>query len=115
MGSTWAGVHKFAAGTGGVCHVLGGALADTFRVSIASDAFGDDSNVAVVDFITNRLSNEVVGNGKAIELVCGEQGPFFVDGVIIGECGIDIEVISPTGEFDAIVAHFINFGQEFGE
>jgi hypothetical protein len=28
---------------------------------------------------------------------------------------IDIEVVAPAGEFNAVVAHFFNDGREFGE
>ena len=71
--------------------------------------------MAFVDAVADRLAHEVVGDRVAGEPVVFEHRPFVVD-VFLGICGgIDVEVVAPAGEFDAVVAHFFDERGEFFE
>jgi hypothetical protein len=71
--------------------------------------------VARVDRIANRLADEVVRDREAREAVVGEKFPAF-SGVRLRSGGlINIEVVAPASEFDAVVAHTFDERGEFGE
>jgi hypothetical protein len=61
------------------------------------------------------LADEVIGNRKARKIVLLQELPAALHVAFFIESGLDIEVIAPTGEFDAVVAHFFDFREEFGE
>ena len=71
--------------------------------------------MAFIDLVADRLSNEVVGDRVAIKAIFLKEFPFIGNVRIIGEGGIDIEVITPAGEFHAVVAHFFDFWEEISE
>ena len=89
--------------------------ADGFGFAIAPDIGREDALVAFVDEVADGLADEVVGNRVTGEAVVGKQFPFFLHIGLAGGSGIDIEVIAPAGEFEAVVAHFIGKRREFFE
>ena len=109
------GVEEGAGGFAGGDHLLGGALADALGVAVAPDIGGENGFVALVDVVTDGLADQVAGDGVAGEAVVLQHRPFFVDVFLGGGGDVDIEVVAPAGEFDAIVAHFFGEGREFFE
>jgi len=66
--------------------------------------------VPFVDRVAHRLPDEVVGQGLAREPVVGEQLPLFPDVAVVH--GIDVEMVAPAGEFDAVIAHALRERRE---
>jgi hypothetical protein len=64
--------------------------------------------VALVDVVADGLADEVAGDGVAGEAVVFQQRPLVVDVFLGIGGGIDIEVVAPAGELDAVVAHFFD-------
>src|SRR5688500_12606818 len=64
--------------------------------------------MARVDVVTNRLADEVTRNGVAGKAVILQQRPFVVDVFLAADRSIDVEMIAPAGEFDAVVAHLLD-------
>ena len=96
-------------------HVPCGAFADTLGITIAPDGGRKDGLVALVDEIADGLADKVVGDGVAGESVVLEKRPFIVD-VFFGRGGdLDVEMVTPAGEFDAIIAHLFGERGEFFE
>ena len=71
--------------------------------------------MALVDAVADRLADEVARNRVARETVVFEERPFVVDVFLGRGGGIDIEMIAPAGEFDAVVAHLFDERGEFFE
>ncbi len=65
--------------------------------------------------IADRLSYEVIGNGIAGQTVGLEEFPLFLDIVRLIEGLLDIKVIAPAGEFEAVIAHFFSLRGKFGK
>ena len=65
--------------------------------------------------VTNGLADEVARDREAGEAVVSEEFPFFADVGFRRSGLIDIEVVAPAGEFDAVVAHFFDKRGEVGE
>jgi hypothetical protein len=61
------------------------------------------------------LADEVAGNRVTSQAVVGEELPTLLYVGLAGGGGIDIEVVAPTGELKAVVAHFIGQRGEFFE
>lgn len=110
-----AGIDKFAAGFGGIDHLLSRTLTDPLGLAIAPDMRRQDRLVTLVDGVADCLAHEVGRNRVATELVVSEHLPNFRDVVGLIECGLDVKMVAPTGEFDAVKAHGFHLGQEFGD
>ena len=110
-----AGIEKNPGGAGGGGHFDGGALAHAFRLAIAPDVGWQNSLVPFVDQIADRLADEMAGNGVAGEAVFGEQGPFLFGVFGFSEGAIHLEMIAPAGEFHAVITHFFDEREQFGE
>ena len=90
---------------GGVLHLLGGALAYALRLAVAPDPGGQDVLVPLVDrVVADRLADQVVGDREDLEVVLGEGGPLAVDVRLVGERLVDLEVVAPAGDLQAVVA-----------
>ena len=87
----------------------GGALADAFG-SPSPQTSGQDGLVTFVDRVADRLADEVVGDGVGVEVVL-RAGPKRRRRSCRRERFLDVEMIAPTGEFDAVVAHFFDTGR----
>jgi len=91
-------------GARGGLHLSGGAGADAFRVAVPPHVRGKDSTVAFVDGIAHGLADQVVADGPHPEAV-GIQQLAAVGAVApVGGGARDVEVVAPTGEFEAVVA-----------
>ena len=106
---------ELGGGLGGADHLGGGALADAFGLAIAPDFVADEGAVAAVDGVTDALAEDVVGDGPAAQAVLGEEGVALLAIGGVREGLVDIEVIAPTGELEAIVAPGADAAGEGGE
>lgn len=70
--------------------------------------------MTLVDQVADGLADEVIGNRETREAVVGEELPLLTEVFGIGG-GIDVEVVAPAGEFEAVVAHFFGERREFFE
>jgi len=60
--------------------------------------------VPCVDRVADGLADEVVADGKAIQIERCEQIPLGFAVAVVGEGFVDFEVVAPAGEFEAVVA-----------
>jgi hypothetical protein len=111
----FARIDEFSARFTGVDQFPGGSLADSFGVAVAVDCGREDCGVAFVDGIANCLTDEVIGYREAREIVFLEKLPTSLHVAVFIEGFLDIEMVAPTGEFNAIVAHVFDFGEKFGK
>ena len=109
------GVEELAGGLSGQGHLSARALADAFRITITPDVRREDALVAFVDVIAGGLSDEVGGDCPATEVVLREEFPDRFDVTRLVDGADDIEVIAPTGELNAFVAHGFNLGEKLGD
>ena len=109
------GVEELAGGLSGQGHLGASALADAFRIAVAPDVGGQDALVAFVDVVAGGLADEVGGDRPATEIVLREEFPDGFDVARLVDGADDIEVVAPTGEFDAFVAHGFDLRQEVGD
>jgi len=110
-----AGIEKFAGRLGGQRHFLGGTLTDAFRLTVAPHMRGENGLVTFVDVVAGGLAYEVRRNGPATEVVLSEQRPEGFDVALFLQRTGDVEVVAPTGELNAFVAHGFDLGEEFGD
>jgi len=61
------------------------------------------------------LADEMTRDREAGQAVVGEELPFFADVGFRRSGLVDIEVVAPAGEFDAVVAHLFYERGEVGE
>lgn len=109
------GYAELGGGLGGADHLRGGALADAFGVAIAPDFGADEGLVAVVDRVADALADEVIGDGPAAQAVLGEEVVALLAVRGGGEGLIDVKVVAPAGELEAIVAPFADALGEGGQ
>ncbi len=58
----------------------------------------------LVDRVADGLADEMVGNGERGQLVIGEDLPALLAVPLVGHGAVDIEMIPPTGQLEAVVA-----------
>ena len=94
-------------GVGGFDQFFSSALADAFGVAVAVDVVREDLGVAGVDVIADGLADEMGGDGVALEACVLELSAL---GIAIGLVSLgDLEVVSPAGEFYAVIAEGFGF------
>jgi hypothetical protein len=108
-----AGIEELTRGASGCFHLFGGALADAFGLTVAPDLGGEDSLVALVDGIADRLPDEVVGEGVASQAIGLKLFPEIAYVAIFVKRTADLEMVTPAGEFDAVVAHLFDKREKF--
>ena len=113
--ATWLGIKELTRRLGGFFHFLRRTLPYPFGLAVAIDFRRKNRRVTCVDIIANCLADQMVANRIASEIIGGQQCPFLGDIVRLIERGVDIEVVTPAGEFDAVEAHLFDVGREFGE
>src|SRR5690606_27305104 len=101
-------VEERARGPGGEGQLAGGAPADALGRAVAPDIGGEDCLVPLVDRIAHGLADEVARDRGAGEPVIAEERPFVLDVFLVARGGVDIEVVAPAGEFDAVIAHLLD-------
>src|SRR5690606_13566448 len=96
-----------AGGPGGVLHLLGGPPADAFGLAVAPDAGGQDALVALVDgVVADGLADQVVGDRPHAAVVLGQGLLLAFDVGVVRDGLVDLEVIAPAGDLQAVVAPF---------
>ena len=107
-------VEELAGRLSGGDHVASSAFANTLRFAISPNVRRQDRFVSFVDVVADGLAYQVIGNGVASEAVLLEQIPLFL-AVLFALGGLNnIEVVSPAGKFDAVVAHAFRERRQFG-
>src|SRR5687767_2713681 len=96
-------------------HLLSRPLAHTLRRSIAPDIGREDRAVPLVDRVTHRLSHEMVRDCVTLEPMLAEQRPFVAHVPWRRERLVDVEMVTPAGELDSIVAHLLDEWRELRE
>src|SRR5258707_4239529 len=92
---------KSGSGTRGVFDLIGGTLADAFRLAITPNVRRKNVLVPLVDRITHRLTDEVIADRPALQPV------FFQDGMtrphigVVRKCLAYVEVVAPAGQLHA--------------
>jgi hypothetical protein len=103
------GMEKCSGDLGGESHFFSGTTADALGITITPHIGRENRLVPLVNWVAHGLSYQMAGDRVASQTVISEELPFFAEINRRGGSGIDIEVISPTCEFKAVVAHL--FGQ----
>src|SRR5690606_41730893 len=91
-------------GAGRVHDLGGGAAADALRFAVAPDPLREDRLVAFVGVVADGLADEVVGDGPHLQVVLGEGLQLARDVVVVGDGLVDLEVVAPAGDLQAVVA-----------
>ncbi len=103
-------------GVGGGLHLLGGPAADALGVTVAPHPRVDHVVVPLVDrVVAHGLAVEVVGDGEDRQAVLLEQVLLAAQvGVVLGGAD-DVEVVTPAGDLQAVVAPPRGQGTDLGE
>ena len=109
------GIDELPAGPGGIDHLPGRALAHPFRVTVTPDHGRKNGLVTLIDIVTDRLTHQVIRNGITDHAMLLEKLPASLDVAVLIERFLDVEMITPAGEFDSVVAHVLYLGQEVGK
>ena len=96
-------------GPGGVLHFLGGAAADAVRLAVAPDVRRQDRLVPGVDVVQHALADQVIRDGKHLQVVLFEQVAFAAAVRVVGEGLVDLEVVAPAGQLEPVVAELAGF------
>lgn len=100
---------ELLSGAGGVLHFFDGAFVDAGGIAVTPDVFGENGFVALVDVIEDGLTDEVIGNREELQVVFFQEFPFAVAVGVVGQCFVDFEMISPAGQFQAVIAEVLCF------
>lgn len=89
----------------GVLHPLGGPLPYLLGVAVAPDRGGQDALVPLVDrVVADGLADQVVGDREDLQVVLRELLALAVEVVALGQRPVDLEVVAPAGDLQAVVA-----------
>jgi hypothetical protein len=105
-------IKELARGLGGVDHLAGGALADALRLAVAPDIRRQDGLVAGVDVVADGLADQVAGDGKAAQAVSIENVPALLAMLLILQGLIDVKMVAPAGQFQAVIPEHAGLGAE---
>src|SRR5690348_18426883 len=88
----------------GVLHLLGRSLLDPFGPAVAPHARRDDGPMPLVDAVADRLPDEVISNREHLQAMASEQIAPAGTVAIVGEGALDVEVVAPARQLEAVVA-----------
>ena len=97
---------------GGSLDFLGGPLVDAGRIAVAPHMRRQDRLMSLVDAVADRLADEVAGDGVDREVIPFERVAFGRAVAALLEGAGDIEVITPAGQFQALVAKLAGLAGE---
>ena len=101
---------------GRVLHRFGGPLAHPFRIAVPPDVRSHDALVAGVDRrIAHALADQVIADDVALQAVAREQLALGGDVAGIGQRLVDLEVISPARQLQAVEAPGLRLPAQFRE
>lgn len=69
----------------------------------------------LINVIADGLPNEMIGDRERRKTGVGQNPPAFLAIVFRFGCTVYVKMITPTGELEAIKAHFLGERCEFGE
>ena len=104
---------QFLRGPGGVLHVLGRPRVDTGRIAVAPDIGRQDGLVPLVDHVQHGLADEVIADRPDLKSVAFEHFALACAVIGLGGGEIDLEMIAPTGQFEAIVTETLELLGQF--
>src|SRR5258708_2830691 len=108
-------VHKSPRGFSRAGELLRRPFAHPFGIAVTPNVRRPDGPVSLVDEIAYCLADEMTGNRAARQTVRPQQLPFALKVFFRRNRLIDIEVVAPAGEFDAVVAHLFCERRQFFE
>jgi len=88
-------------------HFPGGPLPDAFGIAVPPDMGRENLAVALVNPVTDRLPDEVIGNGKPFEAVSFQLGFFGREVIGFVECLLHVEMVAPTGQFQTLLVWMV--------
>ena len=91
---------------GRIHHFLGGPLTHFLGLTVAPDVLRQNEFVPLIDQIANRLADQVIRDCPDFQLVFLQQVVASLAVVLVAECLLDVEVIAPAGQLDALVTPF---------
>ncbi len=96
-------------------HFLGGPLLDPERLAIAPDVLRQQRLVPGVDRIAHRLADPVIAQHRRRQVGTVEQ--FELLGAVVGlaEGALDLEMVAPATQLDALVAPFADLAHKVVE
>src|SRR5690606_28155053 len=103
---------QLGGGAAGEDHLLSGALPHAFWLAIAPHVLGQDRLVAFVDRVTYGLANEVIGDREQLQAMLVEQRRAFLGVTRLVDNTAHVEVVTPTGELESVVAHLSSQGRQ---
>ena len=89
-------------GPGGLLHLLGRTLAHAFRVPVPPDMGRQDRLVAGIDQVADRLTGEMVADGKHLQSVLVQQRPAVLAVRLAFGALIHVEMVTPAGQFQTV-------------
>jgi hypothetical protein len=95
--------------TRGVLHLLGRSPADALGVAVPPHVLGQYRPVPLVDRVADRLPDEVCADRPAVEAVALEQLAPGAHVALVRERLVDLEVVAPGSQLEAIEAPFAAF------
>src|SRR3712207_7111435 len=78
-----------------------------------SDVGRQGGSVALIYWVADGLTDQVVADGEAFEAVTLKYLPLAPYVAVVFESLVHLEVVAPAGEFQAVVAHLLGEGCEF--
>ena len=87
---------------------------DAGRIAVAPDVRRQDGLVPLVDVVQHRLADQVVADGEHLQVVLFQQLALLGAVVVLGQGLVDLEVVAPAGQLQAVVAEFVAFPGQFG-
>ncbi len=91
-------------GAGRIRKRCGGARAYAFRVAVSPDRRGQNRFVSFVDQVAYRLTDQMVADRPDFQSVFGQQIVAALAIAILRQRLVHLEMISPTGQFQAVVS-----------
>jgi hypothetical protein len=85
-------------------HLLCSSPPHAFRVTVPPNAVGKNVLVALVDAITDGLSNEMIAYGPHVEIVSRKEIPTVSAVTVVRNRSLNIEMPAPAGQLKSVVS-----------
>src|SRR5579864_970517 len=105
-------VDEGAARLGGVDQLLAGPLLDALSAAVPPYVGGEDRLVPLVDGITDRLPDQMIGNGKCLQPVALENVPAVFAIALVLQRLVHLEMVAPARELDAVISELPGLGAD---
>ena len=98
---------------GGLLKFFDGTLVHARGIPVTPYVVGQDGFVPLVNQVAHRLANQVTANGLALQVVFVQQRTLGIAIAIVGHRLVHLEMIPPTGQFDALISEFGGLSTHF--